>query len=228
MTPSAQLFQNLLDGEEIPYSYQDQERHAQQFAKLTLDSHKAIKAVGRALMHEHVWAITGGLASGKSTTGKLLYQRGYKVISADDLARQVTEIGHRGHLRIAQYFGTGFFDDQLHLQRRALRSYIFDHPKERKLLESLLHPLIAERLWQELIGEVGTAGAPLGPIIFYEVPLLFEKDNAHEFRGVIVVTCPEDSQKSRLINRDRISPPRHKRLLAPKCHCSLKSKKQTM
>ncbi len=146
---------------------------------------------GRAL---HV-GLTGGIGAGKSSVGKQLLSLGATVVDADALARQVVEPGSAGLRELVGVFGTQILTADGHLDRSALGTRVFANDYDMQLVESLLHPLIAEeknRVFSLLgAGQVGV----------YEVPLLVEKDLAGDFDVVVVVETPLPLRLERL--RDR-------------------------
>ena len=136
-----------------------------------------------------VYALTGGIGSGKSTVGKMLADLGAFVLKADDLARLAVVPGSIGLSKIIKCFGQEIIGTDGALNRRELAAVVFKDPAKRSMLESILHPII-----RELAGEkFSTAIAEgLHPLV-YEIPLLFEIGaHKHGFKGIIVVSAPEE------------------------------------
>ena len=77
-------------------------------------------------------AITGGIASGKSTVCEMIKDLGFRVFSADQLAREIVEKGQPALALIAEQFGSQILNPQGELQRHELRKIILDSPKKRK------------------------------------------------------------------------------------------------
>lgn len=146
-------------------------------------------------------AITGGIGSGKSAVAKLFEGWGAKIVDADILARKVVEPGSEGLRRII----ANFPDDDLillddSLNRPKLASIIFTNSEKKKLLESLLHPLIRQ-LWLSQMEELKKSGAP---VIVYVVPLFFESTaKMEEIEKVILITAPEELRIKRIMARDQ-------------------------
>ena len=86
--------------------------------------------------------LTGGIGSGKSTVAKRFTELGIAVIDADEIARELVEPGQPALQSIVTEFGAGVITDKGELDRSQLRKIVFADPQRRKLLESLLHPLI--------------------------------------------------------------------------------------
>lgn len=146
----------------------------------------------------HVFGLTGGLASGKSTAAKRLRALGVPVIDADALAREVVAPGTPGLAEVVRHFGEEVLCDGA-LDRGRLASIVFSHPEQRDALERITHPRI-QRLRDERLHELEVRGEPLA---VYEVPLLFEKGLEDGLRPIVVVSVPEAVQVARAVARDR-------------------------
>lgn len=144
--------------------------------------------------------LTGGIASGKSTVGKILRDLGLPVIDADSLARHVVMPGASGLAAIAQTFGQEFILPDGSLDRARLGQLIFSEAPSRARLEGILHPLIQELKNAERL-RLESEGCDLA---FYDIPLLFEKNLARDFDKTILVYCSEAEQLDRLVVRDKL------------------------
>lgn len=144
--------------------------------------------------------LTGGLASGKSTVSKILVERGWPVVDADRIAREVVGPGSVGLDQVLAEFGSDLLTPDQSLDRRELGRRVFGRPDALRRLEAIIHPLVQERSKQEREG-YRLAGAK---VAFYDVPLLFER-NLTGFDGVMVVICSEQTQRRRLRERDGLS-----------------------
>lgn len=149
--------------------------------------------------HTKVIAITGGIGSGKSVVAKLFEQWGARVVDADILAREVVEPGSIGLQRVVEHFSEEMVLADGSLNRPKLASIIFSDPEKRKLLESLLHPLIRER-WLTKLTELKQTNPPL---IAYIVPLFFESSSSMpEIESVVLISAPEETRIQRIMDRD--------------------------
>jgi len=146
-----------------------------------------------------VIAITGGIGSGKSAVAKLFEQWGAQTVDADLLAREVVEPGTEGFQRVVENFGEDMVLADGSLNRPKLASIIFSDSEKKKLLESLLHPLIRDR-WLIKMERLKQTNAP---IIAYIVPLFFESTaKMPEIEKVVLVSAPEETRVSRIMARD--------------------------
>ncbi len=144
-----------------------------------------------------VIGLTGGIASGKSTVGRMLEELGAEVVDADQLAREVVAPGTPGLLEVVAAFGKEVLDAEGRLDRGRLASRVFADPGERRKLEQILHPKIAELARERL-------SAVRGRLAVYQAPLIFETGREDEFPGVLLVDCDPELQMARLRVRDRL------------------------
>ncbi len=141
-------------------------------------------------------ALTGGIASGKSTVADLFEQRGAVLIDSDILAREVVEPGTPGLARIVERFGPGVLTDDGALDRAALGRVVFADDAARADLNAIVHPLVRARR-----EELRAATAP-GDLVVSVIPLLVETGGEAEFDAVVVVDVPVEQQVSRLMARN--------------------------
>ncbi|MDX1443609.1 MAG: dephospho-CoA kinase [Gammaproteobacteria bacterium] len=146
-------------------------------------------------------ALTGGIASGKSTVAELFETLGVPVIHTDQVARDVVAPGSEGLQSVVNAFGEVILDETGNLDRKALRQRIFTDPSARKTLESILHPLIHDHVESELQA-AEHAGHDYAIV---EIPLLAETGAAEKYDRVLVVDCSETEQRRRLMERDQVS-----------------------
>ena len=95
-------------------------------------------------------ALTGGIASGKSTVARYFSRFGVSVIDADRISRELIDNIPEISLQLAARFGSSIFKENKSLDRAALRAIIFANPKDRYWLERLLHPLIYREIQRRI------------------------------------------------------------------------------
>ncbi|MDH5254447.1 MAG: dephospho-CoA kinase [Gammaproteobacteria bacterium] len=139
--------------------------------------------------------LTGGIASGKSTVAGMFAALGVPVIDTDVIARDVVAPGTPGLSAVVAAFGPEVLLPDGALDRRRLRSLVFDEPGRRQELESILHPRILERM-EALCAAAG------GPYQLLVIPLLLESGLEDRVDRVLVVDCSESVQRERLMARD--------------------------
>jgi dephospho-CoA kinase len=157
----------------------------------------------------HPWrlGLTGGIASGKSTVGRLFAALGVPVIDLDQVAREVVAPGEPLLEAILARFGGSIRLPDGGLDRRTLRELAFADPAARAELEALMHPAIRARAEQHS----ARAGGPYQVIVD---PLLAERGSAGRYDRVLVVDCDEGLQRERLARRDGSSPAQVEAILA--------------
>jgi dephospho-CoA kinase len=149
-----------------------------------------------------VIGLTGGIASGKSTVAAILRELGVPVVDADVVAREVVAKGEPALAEIAAQFGPEVLLAYGSLDRAALGRKVFADPAQRRQLEAITHPRIAERARRDLVAHLA-AGAAL---VFYEAALIVER-GLHQAEpalldGLWVVASPPELQLARLLRRD--------------------------
>ncbi len=128
--------------------------------------------------------LTGGIGCGKTTVSDRFASHGVTVVDADLIAHEVTRAGEPVVVAIRETFGTDMVDADGVLDRAALRRVVFDDPDKRRQLESLLHPVIRERM-------NARAAAADSPYCILSIPLLVESHNAARVDRILVVDAPE-------------------------------------
>lgn len=140
-------------------------------------------------------AVTGGIGSGKSTVARLIGTMGYPVFSADAAARDIYSdpcVLAEVRRRFPACIRGGEVD------RKALADVVFSDKAALRALDSITHPAIMCRLWDEM-------RAAQGGLVFAEVPLLLEGGYEDTFDGVIVVRRPREARIRAVIERDGLT-----------------------
>ena len=143
-------------------------------------------------------ALTGGIACGKSNVCQLFKKLGAKVISLDELSRQVVTPDSKGLNQLIECFGDGILNADKTLNRKALRDILLKDKANQQLIEDILHPKILEKMQMEI-------KKTKNKVIIVEIPLLVEKNLDYLFDRAIIVNCNERNQLKRLIKRENIS-----------------------
>jgi dephospho-CoA kinase len=143
-------------------------------------------------------ALTGGIASGKTTVANLFAALGVPVIDTDVIARQVVEPGRPALAEVVAAFGPGVLGADGRIDRRRLRERIFADPADRQRLEAILHPAIRAEMERQS-REAGSAYQVL------VIPLLTEGRRRDHVDRVLLVDVPEELQVQRLMLRDGVT-----------------------
>ena len=146
----------------------------------------------------HLFGLTGGIASGKSTVARRFRQRGLPVIDADELARDVVTVGSEGLRAIVERFGEDVLAADGSLDRKRLAARVFEDAEALRALNGITHPRISALAVERarLLAERGE------PLACYEVPLLYETGAARALTPVVVVSASLEHQIARSTARD--------------------------
>jgi dephospho-CoA kinase len=138
-------------------------------------------------------ALTGSIGMGKSTVASMFERAGVPVFDADAVVRQLQSPGGGLVDRIGTLFpgtvrgGT--------LDRDCLAQIVLSDPKKLAALEAIVHPAVREAR-EAFVEEHAEA-----PALIFEIPLLFETGGEGEFDKVIVISAPEEIQRTRVLAR---------------------------
>lgn len=136
--------------------------------------------------------LTGNIACGKSTVGRLLVERGAEYIDADRLAHALMEPGTAEHGRIVERFGAAILTADGRIDRPKLGAIVFADPAALRDLETILHPGVRAEIRRRL-------AASAAPLVVVDAIKLIESGLARELDAVWVVTCPRAEQLRRLM-----------------------------
>jgi dephospho-CoA kinase len=151
-------------------------------------------------------ALTGGIASGKSTVAQLFVALGARLIDTDQIAREIVMPGSPVLQQIVARFGDEVLTPIGTLDRSHLRRVVFAEPQARADLEAIMHPAIRAR--------VATLSASAGgPYQLIAVPLLTETGTQGDYDRVLVVDCDPKLQLRRLMARDGLAEADARRML---------------
>ncbi|MFT4581687.1 MAG: dephospho-CoA kinase [Gammaproteobacteria bacterium] len=145
-----------------------------------------------------VVGLTGGIGSGKSAVCREFERLGVPIVDADIASREVVAPGTAGLRAVVRAFGSEVLNDEGTIDRTNMRQLIFEDESKRKTLETILHPLIRERISTQL-SEVRS------PYCILCVPLLVEKRGYENLDRILVIDCPIEIQIARVMARDSLS-----------------------
>lgn len=141
-------------------------------------------------------ALTGGIASGKSTIARRLAEYGAIVIDADQIVRDVQSPGSPVLDEIVDAFGADVLREDGSLDRAALGSRVFGAPEELARLNKIVHPAVRAESARRF--EAALAADP-DAVVIYDVPLLVEARATDPWDLIVVAHAPDDVRLQRLI-----------------------------
>ncbi len=149
------------------------------------------------LSEKKIIGLTGSMGSGKSTVASIIRER-FPVLDCDEVNRNLLKKGNAGYEALLSN-GLIFLDEEGEIDKKKMASAIFSDEDLRKKSESILHPLIFEEM-EKWISEQRT------PLIFIEMPLLFESSAQGHFDEIWCVISDSDIALERLQKGRNISP----------------------
>lgn len=146
-------------------------------------------------------AITGGIGSGKSTVTEYLVRKGYIVIDADKMARELTAPGGKAIPYIRDNFGESYILPDGSMDRAKMRDLIFKDYSMKKVLEEGTTQVVLQDI-ADIRAREEAAGTKA---MFFDIPLLFENNEQSNYDLVWVVTADIDIRRRRIMHRDGIA-----------------------
>ena len=155
-------------------------------------------------------ALTGNIASGKSTVASRLAELGAVVIDADLLAREAVAPGSAALEEIVRRWGPAMRAADGSLDRAALRQIVFADEEERQALNAIVHPRV-EALRRALVETARIGGAE---VVVCDIPLLFETGLERGFDCIVLVDAPEETRLERIVAHRGLPPDEARRMIA--------------
>jgi dephospho-CoA kinase len=148
-----------------------------------------------------VVGLTGGMCCGKSTVSSMFAELGCCIIDADLISRKLVEPEQLAWKRIVKSFGPDVLSKDKTLNRKKLGAIIFRDAQKRKILNSILHPLIIK----EEERQVKEAEKTMNKIVIVSAALMIEAGAHKRFKKIIVVYCSKETQILRIMKRERVT-----------------------
>ena len=139
--------------------------------------------------------LTGGIGSGKSVAGDFFIELGIDVIDADHVSKNILDDNESAKKLFLEHFGEKFIDKNNNVDRALLRDEIFKNEDKKEALESIIHPLVRE----EIFNFIENSNSVYKIIM---VPLIYETNSQDFYDKIVVVDCKEENQIVRASKRD--------------------------
>lgn len=139
----------------------------------------------------YIIGLTGNIATGKSTVGRMLSDLGASYIDADVIAHEVMATNGAAFPGVVAAFGPGILDSIGAIDRRRLGAIVFADAALLRQLEEIVHPAVSARI-SEAISAAG------GDVVVLDAIKLLESGLGGLCDAVWVVTCPLQQQLDRL------------------------------
>ena len=147
------------------------------------------------MAYKYAIALTGGIATGKSTVASLMGLNGLRIIDADAISHRILD---ESASWVSEYFGTQYVSGGK-VVRTELGKIIFSDPEAKKELESFLHPKIRDAIEEESEKQDRFEYPYL-----IDIPLFFET-GSYPIENSVVVYTPKEIQLERFMKRNAFS-----------------------
>lgn len=154
--------------------------------------------------HEEVViiGITGGIGSGKSTIANWVREKGYSVLSSDEIAKQEMSSNKELKNKLINEFGENIYLESGELNKSLLSDLIFDISNSQvKKINQIVHPYTIESIMKQL-EELATSG---NKRIFVESALMYESGMAEGYDYILTVFTEEEKVIERVQSRSGLS-----------------------
>jgi len=151
--------------------------------------------------------LTGGIASGKTTVSECFEKIGAQVIDADVISHDVTKPDGAAFSQIISFFGSDILNEDGWIDRKKMRSMIFDDVSKKEMLEKIIHPKVKK----EMLKAINQSNEHY---LIISVPLLIETRMNQMMDRTLLVDCSETTQIERLMKRDEITIDEAKSIMA--------------
>ncbi|MDL2287685.1 dephospho-CoA kinase [Eubacteriales bacterium OttesenSCG-928-G02] len=142
--------------------------------------------------------ISGRSGSGKSSVANLLKNKGYKIIDADEVSREVISNNKQALAELSAHFGNDILNSDGKLDRSELFKKGMSSPEEHKILNKITHKYI-------LLAIDDIINSSKENLIFLDAPLLFEASADKKCDKIIAVISDEQNNLNRIMKRDNIT-----------------------
>ena len=161
--------------------------------------------------------LTGGIASGKTTVCDLFKELSVEIIDADVISHELSKKGGAAFEEIIEAFEDEIIGDDGELDRKKLRSIVFNDNTKKKILERIIHPKVLLSINEKI-------KASQSDYLIISVPLMIETGMNAMMDRVLLIDCNVETQIQRLIQRDQTS--REEAIKIIESQASIESKRE--
>ena len=155
--------------------------------------------------------MTGGIGSGKNQVADIFNQLGFYTIDSDISSRKVMEKGHPAYEKIVSFFGSDILDENGSILRKKLGDIVFSDKAKLKTLENIVHPAIYEYEKKERSKIYGRDDKA---VVITHAALIIESGSIDKYDALIVISCPDELQVERVMQRDNFSEEKARNIVA--------------
>lgn len=149
----------------------------------------------------YVLALTGGIATGKSTADQFFEKKNIPIVDCDKIAHNLMEPKNASWQVIKDNFGGEYLNDDQTINRKKLGQLVFSEKSALNKLNQLTHPLIFDKTIQKIESYQNE------DMVILDAPVYFESgwDKKNIADGILVITLPEPVQIDRLKQRNNLT-----------------------
>lgn len=160
--------------------------------------------------------LTGGIGSGKSTVTDYLIAKGFHVLDADKISREIVMPGSEMLIHLTSIFGEDILLEDGNLNRKKLGNIIFADADKKKILDELMHTEILEIIHDSILqlreenrhsagNGIDEMKAAQNKVIFIDAPLLFETGLDKSVSKIWVIDVDDETRIKRIMERDGLN-----------------------
>ena len=161
--------------------------------------------------------LTGGIASGKTTVCNLFKDLSVEIIDADVISHELSKKGGAAFEEIIEAFEDEIIGDEGELDRKKLRSIVFNDNTKKKMLERIIYPKVLLSINEKI-------KASQSDYLIISVPLMIETGMNAMMDRVLLIDCNVETQIERIIQRDQTS--REEAIKIIESQASIESKRE--
>ena len=161
--------------------------------------------------------LTGGIASGKTTVCDLFKELSVEIIDADVISHELSKKGGAAFEEIIEAFEDEIIGDDGELDRKKLRSIVFNDNTKKKMLERIIHPKVLLSINEKI-------KSSQSDYLIISVPLMIETGMNAMMDRVLLIDCNVETQIERIIQRDQTS--REEAIKIIESQASIESKRE--
>src|SRR6056297_1875162 len=161
-------------------------------------------------LNKKIIVITGGIASGKSTVGKILQEKGYQVVESDKIVHELYKKNSKVYKFLVSEFGK-VAEGKKEINRKKLATIVYGDKSKIKKLNQIVHKYVVKELMEK-------AKIIEQEIVFLDIPLMIEEKERLENHGLIydeiwLIESPLEMRLERIANRDNIGKKEAKKII---------------
>ena len=138
-------------------------------------------------------AISGNIASGKSTVQRIIIEKGYKVLDTDEVSHDILSVKNKN---LYEAFKNYDVFENGEFSRKKVGNLIFSDMIAKQKIESIMHLQITEKIKDFFANNKNEE------MVFVGIPLLFEANMEYLFDKIIFIYTNDNIRLERLIKRN--------------------------